>query len=84
MSIAIDRNLITALFDTMEKTGADFTNTFRCLSRVTPTNCSSPERFEVQLFYFNIICYSFSLYNQSDLQGELKKGGGGGGGLWKA
>ena len=41
----LDRNLISSLLDTMEKTGADFTNTFRCLSRITPTECSSDERF---------------------------------------
>ena len=41
----LDMNLISNLLDTMEKTGADFTNTFRCLGRITPTVCSSVEMF---------------------------------------
>ncbi|CAH3173246.1 unnamed protein product, partial [Porites evermanni] len=38
-----DKNVITSLFDTMEQTGADFTNTFRCLCRVSPSSCTSTE-----------------------------------------
>lgn len=36
--LSTDKDLIKSLFDTMEETGADFTNTFRFLSNVTPTS----------------------------------------------
>ncbi|XP_015774939.1 PREDICTED: selenoprotein O-like [Acropora digitifera] len=38
--LSTDKDLIKSLFDTMEETGADFTNTFRFLSKVTPTSCT--------------------------------------------
>ncbi|KAL9966372.1 hypothetical protein ACROYT_G024432 [Oculina patagonica] len=53
-----DKNLVTTLLDTMEKTGADFTNTFRCLSIVTPTNCSSTESDEDVIEYLVSQCIS--------------------------
>lgn len=42
----------------MEETGADFTNTFRCLSRVTPTNCASGESDEDVIDYLVSQCVS--------------------------
>lgn len=62
--LSTDKNLITSLLDTMEQTGADFTNTFRCLSRVTPTNCKAVESDEDMIEYLVSQCVS--------LQGMIK------------
>lgn len=51
-----DEKLITALFDTMEKTGADFTNTFRCLSDLTPKGCPSSKSDEDIIEYLVSQC----------------------------
>lgn len=53
-----DKNLIKCLFDTMEETGADFTNTFRCLYRVTPMNCTQTESDEDIVEYLVSQCVS--------------------------
>ena len=58
----LDRNLISNLLDTMEKTGADFTNTFRYLSRVTPTECSSVRKgFMVYLLHNPVYNMSYDM-----------------------
>lgn len=56
--LSTDMHLIRSLYDTMEETGADFTNTFRCLSRVTSTNCASGESDEDVIDYLVSQCVS--------------------------
>ena len=58
-----DRELIDSLFDTMDKTGADFTNTFRRLSRV---QCNvSNEKEDGVLDYMLTQCATIDALKQS-------------------
>ncbi|KAH3825976.1 hypothetical protein DPMN_127865 [Dreissena polymorpha] len=46
-SIPEDKDLVESFFQTMEKTGADFTNSFRCLSGIPlPSSSDFVKRFE--------------------------------------
>ncbi len=44
------RELIEGLFNTMQETGADFTNTFRCLSDIPLPG--APD-FDVKVFFYD-------------------------------
>jgi uncharacterized protein YdiU (UPF0061 family) len=41
------RDLVKSLLETMEQTGADFTNTFRCLSRLSLPSSARPNSEEI-------------------------------------
>ncbi|EDO49000.1 predicted protein [Nematostella vectensis] len=60
-----DVDLIEALFETMHKTGADFTNTFRALSRLGAPQVSKQERVEDVTEYIRQQCLSLDELKQA-------------------
>lgn len=56
--LSTDKDLIKSLFDTMEETGADFTNTFRFLSNITPSSCTGNGRGQDDVEYLVSQCVS--------------------------